>query len=668
MTFIKSSWHKLRERIRKRQWPLTVALVLYFLHHVVGTFLNLSGLTTGGRGSGVSAEVMRSRQLSVLSDHFGCGNLALIFAPLLGVILAMQGFSYLNDRQQAALYEAQPLGKRRQFLAVNGSSILIFLFSSFSMKLLGLLLALCMHVMSPGLLLTALYQGFLEFSVFLGTYGLTTLAMMLCGDGLMALLLTIFLMTAEFVAKILMRELRLAFFWTSYYLVDDPSIRVWSSPFYYYTMGQNAFWDIRVLANEYGLEMTMERVRLYVELTIGWDLCTLLLALLFLLLAYLAYRKRAAAAAGCPVVFRSAQIALKLAVTTLGGLGTGYFVYHMLGTHRGWKEIWISLGMVVLIAFLLGCLMEGIYSKELRCAFRHVWELLACVLLALLAFSYYCLDLSGYNHYVPKRNKVAAAQLFRENDHKESINDGYASVNGTCLDTDVYLSLRSEKTDEAVTDAVLQLAKIGMQYTGDPASDLDKGYRVSVLYTMKNGDEKARSFVLPQDVDAGLMDTVFGSDSYHEDTWQFEGYPFEEGHSEYTILCYYADDNDADAGNTSIRGTETLLEEFREAYRKDMQQYSFSFARDNSIVGKIVLRGEQAPDDAYPDSVLRGYQGSLEDFRKDYVNRSSIWTDNNIYRSFYNINYEVYSSYTNTIAFLKKYDLYITAATEKSAG
>lgn len=664
MTFIRSSWHKLRERIRKRQWPLAVALVLYFLHHVVGTFLALSGLGTSGRGAGVSAEVMRSRQLSVLSDHFGCGNFAAVFAVILGVILAMQGFAYLDDRQQAALYEGRPGGRRKCFLTVNGSSILIFLFSTLSMKLLGLLLALCMHVMSPGLLLTALYQSFREFCIFLGIYGLTTLAMMLCGNLMMAFLVTIFLMTAEFVLRILLRELRLAFFWTAYSLSDGQGLSVLSSPLYYYTMGQNAFWDIRVLADEYGLEMTVERVRQYVELTIGWDLCELLLALLFLLLAYLLYRMRPDEAANRAVVFRPARIGLKLAVAVLGGLGAGYYVYHMLGAQRGGTEIRISLGMVALIAFLLACLMEGIYGKGLRHSFRHARELLACVFLALLSFSYYCFDLSGYNHYVPKRDKVAAAQLFLENVSRDSVNDGYASVNGACLDQDIYLSLRAEKTASAVTNAVLQLARIGMQYTGDPSSDLDAGYRVSVLYTMKNGDEKARSFVLPPDIDAGLMDAVIGSESYHEDTWQFEGYPFEEGHSEYTALCYYVDYNDVFDGGTSIRGTEDLLEEFREVYRKDMQQYSFSFARDNYVAGKIVLRGEQAPDDAYSDSVLRGYQGSLEDFRKDYVNRSSIWTDNNIYRSFYNISYEVYPSYSNTIAFLKKYGLYMTTLPE----
>ncbi len=89
-----------------------------------------------------------------------------------------------------------------------------------------------------------------------------------------------------------------------------------------------------------------------------------------------------------------------------------------------------------------------------------------------------------------------------------------------------------------------------------------------------------------------------------------------------------------------------------------MQQYSFSFARDNRVIGKVVLRGEQAPEDAYPDAVRFGYQGSLEDFRRDYEKRSNIWTDDKIYRSFYNLSYEVYPSYSNTIAFLKENGLY----------
>ncbi len=648
MTSIKAVWHKGRERLHPRQWPLVLSLVLYFLYYVVGVFLDLAYFVTADRAGGVGTEVLRSRQLCTLGDHFGCGNFAVVFAPIFGVILAMQGFAYLH--------EGQPAGRRR-FWNVTGENVLLFLFSTLSMRLLGLLVALCMHVASMGLLLTTLYQTFREFCLFLGICGLTTLAMMLCGNLLMGLLVTGFLMTAEFLTRILMHELRLYFYWTAYSLTDGWDLRVLSSPFYYYTMGQNAFGDLRAAYYDYdyGVEMTLPRVREYVQLSIGWDLCGLLLALGLLLLAYWVYRRRPKDAAGRVVVFRPVQIGLKLAVSVLGGLCTGYFVYHMLGGHRGRMEILITLGMVALMAFLLGCFMEKIYGTGF---FRRARELPFCVLLALLAFSYYCFDLSGYNHYVPKREKLVAAQLFLDNSDPGSVNDGYASVNGACLEPDIYLSLRAEETDAGVTDAVLQLAKIGMQYTGALDSDLEEGYPVSVLYTLKNGDEKTRSFVLPPDIEPGLMDAVFGSDSYHEDTWQLEGYPFEEGHSEYTKLCYRENDEEDNVGEASIQGSTALLEAFREAYRKDMQQYSFSFARDNRVIGKVVLRGEQAPEDAYPDAVRFGYQGSLEDFRRDYEKRSNIWTDDKIYRSFYNLSYEVYPSYSNTIAFLKENGLY----------
>ena len=659
MTSKTSLRYELQGLLRNRQWPLVLGLILYFLHQVVGVFLALSGIVTAGRAYGISDAVLRTRKLGVLSDHFGCGNAATFFAVILGIVLAVQGFAYLDDRRQIDFYESQPIGRKRRFLEVNGSSILIFLFSSFSMKLLGLLAAFCMQAMSLGLLLTALYQGFRDFCLFFGIYGLTTLVMMLCGNVLIALLGTGFLLSAECVTRILQSELRLAFYQTVYSLGDGSGFRVLSSPIYYYIKGQDAFSDTRVVFDSYGYEMTMERLRQYVHLSLGWDLRGLLLALVLLLLAYLAYRKRPNEAAGCAVVFRPVQLVLKLAVTVLGGLCTGCFVYYLLGSYHGRKELLISLLMIALLAFLLGCFMEVIYNMNLRAAFRHARELVPCVLLALLAYSYYCFDLSGYDRYVPKREEVLSAQLFLND-------DVYASEVGGYLDAAAYLQSAEEEKDDAVTDSVLQIAKIGMQYTRSLDTDLDQGYRMNVLYTLKNGERKARTFVIPRDIDAGLMDTVVGSESYHRERWQLTGYPFEAGHGAYTKLCYYVDYNDAYNGDRRLQGSDELLAEFREAYEKDVQQYSFSFAHNSYAIGRIELKGDQAPEDAYPGSVERGYRGSLADFQKDYENRSGIWTDNYVYYSVYNLYYEVYPSYTNTIAFLEKYGLYLPAVPEAS--
>ena len=654
MTSKTSLRHKLQKLLRERQWPLALGLLLYFLHHVVGVFLSLSGIGTAGRADDISDAVLQSRKLGVLSDLFGCGNLATVFAVILGVVLAVQGFAHLNDRRRIDLYDDEPAERRRHFLAVIGGSVLIFLLCSYSMKLLGLFAAFCMRAMSPGLLLTALYQGFRDFCLFLGIYGLTTLAMMFCGNVLTALLSTGVLMTAEFVARLLRNELRSVFYQTAYDLGNGGGLRVLSSPLYYYTMGQDAFSDTRVIFDSYGYEMTMERVWQYVRLSLGWDLLGVLLALGFLLLAYLAYRKRPREAAGCSVLFRPVQIALKLTVSVLGGLCTGCFVYHYLGSYRGRQEILITLLMIALLAFLLGCLMEVIYNRRLRAVFRHARELMPCILLALLAFSYYSFDLSGYDRYVPKKEELLSAQLF--------LDDGsHASETGGYLDQAAYIRQASEEADDEVTDAVLQIARTGMQYTRTLDANLDEGCRVNVLYTLKNGKQRTRSFVVPMDIDAGLMDTVIGSDSYRRAAWQLSGYPFEAGHGAYTKLCYYVDYDNAYNGDRCIQGSDTLLAEFREAYEKDMQQYSFSFARENYAIGRIALKGDQAPKDAYPGSVKMGYAGSYAEFEKDYKNRSGVWRDDCIHYSGYTIYYEVYPSYTNTIAFLEKYGLYLPA-------
>lgn len=387
MSSEKAAWHKLRELLYRYRRTLVLGMILYFLHDVADVFWEMSAVTSSGRHDGVSAELMLTRKLGVLSDLFGCGNIMAVLAALLGLILAVQSFSYLHTRRETELYEVQSGGNRRQFLGRIGEGVLIFFLISLPMKLLGMLVALWLQAMSPGLLLTALYQEWRDFTLFFGIYGLTTLAMTLCGDTFMALLLTGFLLTAELVFRLLQNRLRALFGLTGYIQEGDEYFRVLSSPLYYFNVGLNKFWEIREVHDRFGYVMTPERVLQYVQVSLGWDLCTLLLTLICLLSAYLAYRKRPEAAAGSMVLFRPVRLLLKLAVAFLGALAAGCFVYAKLGSHRSMTELLLTLAAMALTAIFLGNRMDVICSTKQR----NAREWILCVLPALLVFAWYAI-------------------------------------------------------------------------------------------------------------------------------------------------------------------------------------------------------------------------------------------------------------------------------------
>ncbi len=656
-----SSFHKLTELFRNRIWPLAVGLLLYFMYQVVGVFLVLSSLLTNSRLSGASSAVLHSRKLCAMSELFGYSSAGPLLAAILAVILAVQGFSYLDDRRQIDFYESQPIGRRRHFLDTILGSLLIYVFSSTLMKGLGLLAAACMQAIHPGILLTAVYQAFRELCFFLGIYGLASLAMLLCGNVFIALLGTGFFLSAEFMLRLLQQYLREAFFKTVYVMEGDSWLRLLSSPVYYYMRGTGAFSDTITMYNGYGYEMTVERAARYLRLAFPWDLRCLGLAVIFLLLTYLAYTKRPNEAAGCALVFRPVQILVKLSAAVLGGLCTGAFVYSLMGSSTGQMEIAVTFLMILLVTFLLCCLMEIIYAFRFRAALQHARELIPCLLLALLAFSYYCFDLSGYDRYVPRASDIVSARLFFDGDNAVGADGGYVSREHRLLGM-------TEESSPEVIEAVREIARQSMQYTCDDA-DYGESFYMNVLYTLKNGRRVARSFRVPEDIDAALMDTVIGSDAYHQETWQLDGYPFETGHGGYARLAYTVDYTDADGSQPTIEAGDALLQEFKEAYAKDEAQYSYSFAHENFAIGQVVLYGDQTPEDAYLQSRQAGYSGSLEDFRKAYARRNdfSLYSEDQPIRcSSYSLSYEVYDSYRNTIAFLKKHDLFRTAVPDIS--
>ena len=283
--------------------------------------------------------------------------------------------------------------------------------------------------------------------------------------------------------------------------------------------------------------------------------------------------------------------------------------------------------------------------------------------IVLLIFLLFLFDAAGYDRFVPDPDKVEDAALYCTNDDIVHISD-----EGKYDDNNSFPEKYMHLTN---VEDVIALAKYGQEYTritkGNPAlfpsgklsggrdsyeganggiedgssdipadgsglpenstglpagqagNNVKTSWNFKVLYRMKNGKTISRAFMIPSDVDPAMMDAVTGTKEYREGTSNIyhDKYMREALGESAKIQLSYTNGSDFLSGPFI---DEKDYEEFRNAYTLDLEQYSFSFARQNRPIGSL------------------GVSASMISERDDIPA----------------VSYSVYSSYSHTIDFLKK--------------
>ena len=600
------------ELCRRRVWLTALSALAFLLYFPVAVVLFVTRFRDGTGMYWQSEAEQHNGLLDMLSGWLGLSTASAVIAAVLAVVLAVEGFAYLYNRQKLDFYESQPVRRSSRFWAIYVNGVLLYAAPYLVSLALALATAAALGALTGVMALEALYAFVRVTLLFLSVYSLAVLAAMTAGNVLTALGVTAVFLGAEPLAAVLVQSLQNAFYRTFY---TGEAFRLYLSPIWYYCELLRSP-AVRGVSYESGRQPTA--AWLGTLFTDDWKKLLLIAVIgaAAAALAFWCYRRRGAETTGQSVLFGPFRLGFKLVVTVLVALFAGAIVGSLYAYSSGTAATLVMYAALIFTAALVACVTEAVYELNLRAAFGRVWQLLLAVAAAAVIFSIFRFDLTGYDRYAPKTDEVESAALYSY----DYFTSYYNTQLETVYNTDDYFEENMFLTN---VEDVKKVAQLGQRYrveTWEQTTDADKGWTATVLYRMKDGRKVYRMLTIPYTIEAADMDAVVGTEEYRRGYYQVYQPYGEESLSllEKATLSY-----DAGYGKKTAEGG--LYSRFAEAYKKDLERYSFSLANGEPSCGTVEVS----------------------------CNDQSRWVVQD---------YEIYPSYENTIALLKESGIWQEAA------
>ncbi|WP_130836709.1 DUF6449 domain-containing protein [Lachnoclostridium sp. Marseille-P6806] len=615
-----------REITRRRVWPAALSALFYLIYNVAGVVMVLTRTRTFAQMYSYSETQIREEMEGSVSRLLGLRQQGYLFVILLAVVLAIQGFSWLDSRQKIDFYESQPISRRTRFRALFVNSFLIFAVPYLVTLVIGIAIASAMGAMEGSILLEIAYVSLRLMILFLAVYAIAVLATILTGHVIVAVIAAAVLLFYELALCFVLRQYMSAFFATYYY--NRSALLPKLSPIFNYLRIVNTsssflrtpVMDAGFYYGSYSGALTMGELHRYLKAGIPGDIVSVLIFLAVVGLAYLCYRRRGNEAAGTAVPFAWVRITAKLAVSVLGALMTGLMVLVVFEASRSREVMIILVASMLFAAAVICCVMQIIYEFNFRAVFHSAWMIAAAGMLTVAVFCVFRYDLVCYDSFLPDPDKVGSAAFM-----PQEYASAYFDEDGSPVyDTDRYFSDNMFLTDVTAVEAV---ARIAQEYTVEmkaaaPGTESEGGYPAVILYRMKDGRKIYRSVTVPLTIDEGLMNAVVGSREFR--TAYFSCYG-DDAMMEKTKAGTMVYSN----GHGNVSAKDTDYPEFREAYQRDLEHFDYTVARDTEIVGTLSL------------------------------NRTPGAVTDRSYGGYYTETFPIYESFSHSVAWLKKAGLWI---------
>ena len=557
----------------RRMSILVISILFWVIFYPVAVLMLIVRSDNSALAQAMSQEQTFSQRLSEVSGWIGLRQEFAVLVLFLAALIALTGFYYLFDPVKVDFFECQPFSRKQRFRLIYLDGVFIFELPFLICFLLTLAIAAGMHGLDSVVLAEAWIQ-FLRINLCaFATYNLTILAVMLCGNLVSSIFVTVFLHVIDLACHYELDLFERAYFPT--YAGERAPLLAWS-PIYHMEMAyRNASSYYR------DCQMTDSLLRRLLGNVWKEDLGELVFALLVLFLVVHLYRKRKAESAGHSVLHRPVRIILRISC----GITVSLFIADLLCSVLTYNNtIWSMLPYLVACtmtaAVLITGFMESVFENNIRAFFNGTWQMVVAAAVSVFILCVFQFDLIGYNTYIPKADDVSYAVI--ETDAGSGYigisyknNSGYMDVSQ--LESE-YMRLTNIRQVEKLA-AIGQRQIVSRQITSDNSATAD-GWTMKVIYHMKNGQTVSRSLLITPDVDPDLMNSIFGSTEF------IEGSSF----------CFHQDLLDVDQKNMQFRYTNGIgsvsvnglsLRGFLDAYGKDILNLNYSQASAEIPVGEI---------------------------------------------------------------------------------
>ncbi len=592
MTSRNSFWASIRENNKRRIWLWLLSALGFIVAMPTAVALTISrGMTSTDRfyeiyGDALAAQKLREYLMGRVGEFLGFDSIMWFFVSAFAVVSAIQGFSYLYNRQKIDFYMGMPVKRSRRFLVIWLNGILVYLIPYLLGLMLSCLIAVLNGAMSGPLFMeiSAVYGAHL--CLYLGVYHLAILALMMTGN----MIITCFGVAVFFLYELVIRMLVQAYMTLFFKFYSDYTYNPMPvfSPFAIYFRLADVMSGLGELEQKV-LNPFMAVVYL------------LLFAAVVGVIAYACYLKRPAEAAGKAMAFSLPKPWLKILIAVPVTLVAGIVVGDVVGYRPTYDEghvgyVFFSMAIVLVVTC---CLIQVIYEFDIRGILHKKRHILISAVLTAMVFGIFKYDVFGYDSYIPRAEKVESV-AFVAPMGGSYYGDGYFDEDMNTMSRYAYVNEYMYLTDVGTVNKLLKksIDTIGAMDSLDemyPEEETTaRWYQVTVNYRMNNKRLISRKMYvnLADEETVELVDRIQSSEEFIAGAYIGASDILERAVSNEAlkISAVYG------SGVYEKKLAREEMEELLSLYREDIRKMGFINQRENIHSGSLVLNVEKQMD------------------------------------------------------------------------
>lgn len=617
----KSLFFKLmKEDFKTRVWTLAISILIFFFSLIVATAMMISFNLYEGSAYSYKADLALNfiSYIDVKNPFFG-----MIFI-VLALVMAMSGFSYLYSKKKVDMYHSLPVKREVLYFIKIINGILIVLIPFIICEIVASLLILA----NTGeiIVITSALWSIVEWTLlFIMSYFLTVFSIMLTGNMLIGILA--------------------CGFFSFYFPLISLVLKGYQSTFFdtYYTSG---FIIENVLPN---MSSFMLMFNIFELKWLTRIIIVILASIVFLFINLFLYKKRASEAAGKSVSFNVIKLPIKSMMVIFMSILMYLLGYEVMNDSIGW-----GLFGLIVSGVITHCVMEIIYNQDFKKIFAKKIELLVLIIISIFIAAAFQFDIFGYDSYIPSASQIKStaviSDLLESNSeqyyNKVEISDGY--YDESFVDVDYASDSKIEadqikKMDIQNKDAVLELARQGIEaakYDLEPQGDFD---RVLISYKLKNGRTVGRVYYVDLDQSTSGLSSVYADESYKKSS-----YPILSENPENIVSVDFNGimDNDTHI----VFHDDELKKKFVETYKKELMNLDYETKLKSYPFASIRFNND------FMEGALRKYAGF--NYTSDSTTAVNSKWENVYANSLESVGfYPIYPEFKETLALLKEMDV-----------
>ncbi|MBD5541020.1 MAG: hypothetical protein HDR00_07470 [Lachnospiraceae bacterium] len=439
MTSKSSFWKYSIWNFKKRLWTFALCMTVWFFIMPVALFVETETLMRNYTVEMVERSYWWVR-FNIINDRIAGGGWYGALVIAMGIFLALQAFAWMNQQNKVDMFKSVPVKSATRFWYINLNSLLIFLISFGGNLVLANIAASIKGIWNQTFFDASAVSFFMHLQLFLACYFVVLIAQCLTGNVVLGFLGGAILLVIEPLCCIIKGSLMNTFFKTHIYKTIFESFgNGIISPIGTYVKMYKAVSEKWLgFANEDNLGG-------------AWIFITFMCVqiLVYGAAAYVLYQKRPSQTSGKAIVFTRLKPVIKFVLMVVGSLCFSAFMADLNNEPAIWYGFFGAVCGLLVLQVILQTIMEGDFRESVKGKLSFA----AASVVTLVIYFVFAMDITGYDTYLPKAERVESLAFTRGGDFVYS----FVDEKGNYVTSDEYLLDNMKITDEAAIERVISV-------------------------------------------------------------------------------------------------------------------------------------------------------------------------------------------------------------------